>query len=157
MGESEHLPSLGRLEARLRAATVGYPRRRRRPFLVALIAAGIAAPIGIATADGLVVPEEAIVIKPLDVVTVGFADPVTGVPVRCPDGELLQRTLSGVDVGSGHQQQPEPRCSDGTVPDVYLRSQELWEDFIESAPAGTDLSTAPGLRSFVIDGDGPPS
>ena len=47
----------------------------------------------------------------------------------------------------------DPVCSDGSTPEIYLESKELREDFIENAPVGTDLSTAPGLRSFVIGGD----
>lgn len=148
------LTCLERLEDELMLAARRYPRRRLHRFLAFLGALVIVVPVGYATARELIGSDPEIhTIRPKDVITVGFLNPVTDQPIRCLDGTLLTQTLEGVKVGGVADPYDFATCADGSTPEVYKQALKADLAAARNAPFGADPSTYQVLESFEIDED----
>lgn len=130
--------------------------RLRRFALPVLAVAAIGG--GVALAGSLGASDEPLTLEDGDVVTIGFEDPATGEPLRCPDGSLYTRT-----VDAAQPEAPAPRCSDGSIPPVYADLLERQRTFMEEIESGERrdektglpfLTDLPQLPHFEVSPDG---
>lgn len=100
---------------------------------------------GVAIAGSLGATDEPLTLEQGDVVTVGFEDPETGEPLRCPDGSLYTRTIDAAQPDA-----PAPKCSDGSIPPLYAEYQERQRKFMEEIESGERRDEKTGLP-FLTD------
>lgn len=139
-------------------AAAGRHRASRLPPLRKLALPAIAVVAigggGAALAASLGASDEPRLLQEGDAITVGFEDPESGEPLRCPDGSLFTRT-----VDTTLPENPEPRCSDGSVPPLYADYQERERRFLEKIDSGElrdeksglpIMDDVPRLPTFVV-------
>lgn len=122
-------------------------RRRLRRTLLPVAAAGAMVPAAFAIAsidDG----GEPRVLEAGDKVTIGFLDPETDKPLRCPDGTLLTWRIE-----AGQPTTPAAECADGSVPDVYKDFRERERRYLDELSAGDPMTDAPSLPTFEVDSE----
>jgi len=132
-------PSVESWRGEFMVAAQRHAARRRSPLrrLLALLPAVVVlATAGVATAalDEFESPE----VPPYAGETHAYLDLDTGLPIRCPDGNLLTYTPPADDPVYG-----TPHCSDGSVPDVYREQRQALLDDLEAAPFGSDPAKSP--------------
>ncbi len=115
-----------------------FPRLRRfaLPALAVLVIGGG----GVALAESLRASDKPITIENGDVVTIGFENPSTGEPLRCPDGSLYTRTVDAAKPDA-----PAPRCSDGSIPPVYADLLKRQQAFMKEINSGERRDAKTGL------------
>lgn len=118
---------------------------RLRRFALPVLAVAALGGGGIAIAGSLGASDEPLVLGKGDAVTIGFEDPATGEPLRCPDGSLYTRTVDAAQPDA-----PAPRCSDGSIPPVYADLLERQRTFMEEIESGERRDEKTGLP-FLTD------
>lgn len=127
------------------AARQPTPRRRFKRILLPIVAVGLSVPVTIAIASQFDSSDEPRVVGPGETITVGFIDPTTDEPLRCPDGSLFTWT---VEAGRGGA--PDPECADGSVPELFEQYRKREQRFLEGLSAGEPMTDAPRLPTFDV-------
>jgi hypothetical protein len=137
-------------EQLLSAAQEHERRRRRRririivPIAALLLAAPVAA-LAINNPFDSPPPETNPGGEPF---TVGFIDPDTGQPMRCPDGELFTGTFD-----PSAKRNKEPTCPDGSAPEAYRDYQKARQKALERIRHGKQIEPPPPLEAFEVEPD----
>lgn len=120
-------------------------RRWRRRIAVPLAVLAVATPVAFAVENPFSTrPPETDSSGPA--VTVGFIDPTTNEPIRCPDGELFTRTFD-----PQAKAKAEPTCSDGSVPPIYRNYEQREQEALERIREGELLKGGvPRLDTFEV-------
>ena len=132
-------PSVERWRGEFMTAAERHATRRRSPLrrllalLPAIIVLGTA---GVATAalDQFESPD----VPPYAGETHAYLNLSTGLPIRCPDGNLLTYTPPADNPVYG-----TPRCSDGSVPTIYTEQRQALLESTAHAEFGTPIAEAP--------------
>lgn len=136
-------------EQLVQAASRELTRRRRfRRLLLPIAAVGFGIPATIAIASQFGSSDEPRVVEPGETITVGFTNPATDEPLRCPDGTLFTWT---VEAGQGDV--PPPQCADGSVPELYAKYRDREHRFLEELAAGEPMTDIPRLPTFEVQSD----
>jgi hypothetical protein len=145
---NELSPSLAAWRSEFMAAAVAHERRKvpfwRRWFGVFAIGAVLGGAGAVAVGELNERNPELPVARPG--VTIGYLDLETGDPILCPDGTpLVFEVHNPRNAG-------DPRCPDGSIPEVYVEQERAYEQWREVQPAGTALSEGPTF-SYEIEND----
>lgn len=127
------------------AAREATPRRRLKRLLLPIALVGLGIPAAIAVAAQFDSSNEPRVVEPGETITVGFTDPATGEPLRCPDGTLFTWT-----VAAGQGRVADPECADGSVPELFEEYQKREQRFLENLSAGEPMTDVPRLPTFAV-------
>jgi len=139
------MPTVDEFGRRLVDAAKARSRRRWRRLGIGSGAAIVVVTAGLAVAGQFEGSDEPRVLEPGDVVTLGFKNPQSGEPLRCPDGELFAWRID-----TRLQEIAEPVCEDGSVPDVYAEYQRMEARFLKQLSPGDALTDIPTLPTFEI-------
>jgi len=140
-------PSIESWRGEFMAAAERHAERRSSPLrrLLALLPAIIVlstAGVATATLDAVESPD----VPPYAGETHAYMNLETGLPIRCPDGNLLTYTPPIENPVYG-----TPRCSDGSVPAAYTRQRQALLESTAQARFGTPFEEAPRF-DYAIGG-----